>query len=131
MVPQSAMQPCPARLSTSACSGHCQVGHFRHVIQAHQTPYSACSTGVLHVTRATGLFVLFAGSAHRMYLISTKELAPAGAPGGRAQEFVILGATGNGACVCPCWCCMLQPAQQPQLVLAATLKQACIPAIPA
>lgn len=32
-----------------------------------------------------------------MFLISTKELAPAGAPGGRAQEFVVLGATGNGA----------------------------------
>lgn len=30
-----------------------------------------------------------------MFLISTKELAPAGAPGGRAQEFVVLGATGN------------------------------------
>jgi hypothetical protein len=39
-----------------------------------------------------------AGSAHCMFLISTKQLAPAGAPGGRAQEFVVLGATGNGAC---------------------------------
>ena len=31
-----------------------------------------------------------------MFLISTKELAPAGASGGRAQEFVVLGATANG-----------------------------------
>lgn len=31
-----------------------------------------------------------------MFLLSTKELAPAGAPGGRAQEFSMTGATGNG-----------------------------------
>lgn len=36
------------------------------------------------------------GSGHRMFLINTKELAPAGAPEGRAQEFAVLGATGNG-----------------------------------
>jgi hypothetical protein len=36
------------------------------------------------------------GSGHRMFLISTKQLAPSGAPAGRAQEFVVLGATGNG-----------------------------------
>eukprot|EP00878_Enallax_costatus_P008630 GHUV01009023.1.p1 GENE.GHUV01009023.1~~GHUV01009023.1.p1 ORF type:complete len:344 (+),score=82.61 GHUV01009023.1:103-1134(+) len=35
------------------------------------------------------------GSGHRMFLINTKELAPAGAPGGRSQEFAVLGATGN------------------------------------
>ncbi|GBF92508.1 hypothetical protein Rsub_04612 [Raphidocelis subcapitata] len=35
------------------------------------------------------------GSGHRMFLISTRELRPAGAPGGRAQEFTVLGATGN------------------------------------
>jgi hypothetical protein len=40
--------------------------------------------------------VQHAGSGHRMFLISTKQLAPAGAPDGRAQEFVVLGATGNG-----------------------------------
>lgn len=31
-----------------------------------------------------------------MFLINTKELAPAGAAGGRSQEFAVLGATGNG-----------------------------------
>jgi hypothetical protein len=36
------------------------------------------------------------GSAHRMFLIQTKEVAPAGAPGGRSQDFDVLGATGNG-----------------------------------
>eukprot|EP00775_Hariotina_reticulata_P009934 gene9934-10089_t len=35
------------------------------------------------------------GSAHRMFLISTKELAASGAEGGRSQEFTVLGATGN------------------------------------
>eukprot|EP00879_Flechtneria_rotunda_P028992 GHRR01031243.1.p1 GENE.GHRR01031243.1~~GHRR01031243.1.p1 ORF type:complete len:247 (+),score=58.84 GHRR01031243.1:121-861(+) len=35
------------------------------------------------------------GSAHRMFLISTKELSPAGAGAGRSQEFAVLGATGN------------------------------------
>jgi hypothetical protein len=38
-----------------------------------------------------------AGSAHRMFLINTKAVRPAGADGGRAQEFAVLGATGNGA----------------------------------
>ena len=33
-----------------------------------------------------------------MFLISTQEAAPAGAAGGRAQEFTVLGATGNGGC---------------------------------
>lgn len=39
---------------------------------------------------------LVAGSAHRMFLISSKAIWPAGAEGGRAQEFAVLGATGNG-----------------------------------
>ncbi|KIY99965.1 hypothetical protein MNEG_7997 [Monoraphidium neglectum] len=37
------------------------------------------------------------GSAHRMFLVSTEEVRPAGAPGGRAHKFAVLGATGNGA----------------------------------
>ncbi|KAI8468123.1 MAG: hypothetical protein J3K34DRAFT_523179 [Monoraphidium minutum] len=50
------------------------------------------------------------GSAHRMFLVSTRELRPAGAPGGRAHEFAVLGATGNvytveisrhPSCTCP------------------------------
>jgi hypothetical protein len=32
-----------------------------------------------------------------MFLINTKAVRPAGAEGGRAQEFAVLGATGNGA----------------------------------
>ncbi|WIA41605.1 hypothetical protein OEZ86_008965 [Tetradesmus obliquus] len=35
------------------------------------------------------------GSAHRMFLINTKVLRPAGAQGGRAQQFAVLGATSN------------------------------------
>ncbi|KAF8063783.1 Map3k1 [Scenedesmus sp. PABB004] len=35
------------------------------------------------------------GSGHRMFLLGTSELRPAGAPGGRAQQFSVLGATAN------------------------------------
>ncbi|GFR45239.1 hypothetical protein Agub_g6637 [Astrephomene gubernaculifera] len=35
------------------------------------------------------------GSAHRMFLVDSRQLAPVGAPGGPAQEFHVLGATGN------------------------------------
>ncbi|KAF6255345.1 hypothetical protein COO60DRAFT_1702876 [Scenedesmus sp. NREL 46B-D3] len=35
------------------------------------------------------------GSAHRMFLINTKTVRPAGAESGRAQQFAVLGATGN------------------------------------
>jgi hypothetical protein len=31
-----------------------------------------------------------------MFLVSTEEVRPAGAPGGRAHKFAVLGATGNG-----------------------------------
>lgn len=35
-----------------------------------------------------------------MFLVSTKELRPSGAPGGRAHEFTVLGATANGGAIC-------------------------------
>jgi hypothetical protein len=35
------------------------------------------------------------GSGHRMFLISSQQLRPPGAPGGAASEYVVLGATGN------------------------------------
>jgi hypothetical protein len=50
-----------------------------------------------------------------MFLISTKQLAPAGAPDGRAQEFVVLGATGNGK---QGWCGLLGFSLHQRLVSA-------------
>lgn len=37
-----------------------------------------------------------AGSGHRLFLIDRKVLEPVGTEGGAAEEFAVLGATGNG-----------------------------------
>jgi hypothetical protein len=37
-----------------------------------------------------------------MYLLETKEIAPAGAPTGRSQQFFVLGADDKGACFFIC-----------------------------
>jgi len=54
-----------------------------------------------------------------MFLISTKELTPAGAEGGRSQEFTVLGATGNGG-----WQAALAVAgrQQPAASLSSSIR---------
>lgn len=46
------------------------------------------------------------GSGHRMFLISTTQVRPAGDPQGAEQAYAVLGATGNGACaVCAVLLC--------------------------
>lgn len=77
------------RMHTSRnCSSACALQWVAAQIKQHGCSSACCDSAIVSCACA--------GSGHRMFLISTKELAPAGAPAGRAQEFVVLGATGNG-----------------------------------
>jgi hypothetical protein len=80
------------------------------------------STWKLPICCADSVLIVYAGSAHRMFLISTKELTPAGAEGGRSQEFTVLGATGNGG-----WQAAMAVAgdQQPTASLSSSSSSRC------